>query len=223
MCVGSEEIAMKYSWFNKNSKERKTSPEQDRAHELLVALKEAHKEVLTLQAKIGEYEWLEEALHKRTREFNERVKELACLYAISSCLTKRELTLEQKCEYVVKEIPRGWQHPHLTGVRLILHDREYTSPCFRQTQSKQFTVIDADGKHVGMLEVCLLSQTSQDSTPLFLHEEQALLNTIALWIGEIVSHTTTEGSRGGEARDHRRLGDMLLFFKNRMKKEESTR
>jgi len=222
VCWGKE-MAMKHSWFSKNSKDRKTSPEQYREHELLVALKEAHEEVLALQAKVGEYEWLEEALRRRTREFNERVKELTCLYAISSCLTRRELTLEQKCERMVKEMPRGWQHPHTTGVRLILHDREYSSPCFRQTQPKQSAIIDADGKHVGMLEVCLLPRASQDSMPPFLHEEQDLLNTIALWIGEIVSHTTTEGSRCCEARYHRRLGAMILSFKNRVKKEGRTR
>jgi len=56
--------------------------------------KEAHGEVLTLQAKVAEYKWLEDAIRRRTRELSERVKELTCLYAVSSCLTRRELTLE---------------------------------------------------------------------------------------------------------------------------------
>lgn len=117
---------MKWWWFTQRKKSKHASFDTYQEQDLMQALKEAHEEVLTLQAKVDEYEWLEEALRKRTREFNERVKELTCLYVISSCLTKRELTLEQKCECVVKEIPYGWQHPQAMGVHLILHDREYT-------------------------------------------------------------------------------------------------
>jgi nitrate/nitrite-specific signal transduction histidine kinase len=179
---------MKYLWFKKEEKVKKGSFDEGRDQDLMVALKEAHEEVLALRAKVGEYEWLEEALRKRTRELNERMKELHCLYTISACLTKRELTLEQKFDLVVKEMPRGWQYPKATCVRLIFKNQEYTSPNFRQTQPKQSAVIYADGKQVGLLEVFLLPQLNHNGKQLFLNEEQELLNAVALWIGEIVSH-----------------------------------
>ena len=92
---------------------------------LLQSLKDAHEENLVLRAKLLEYQWLEESLRQRTRELNERMKELDCLYTVSSSLLDHHMPFERVLAMIVKDIPRGWQYPKATGVRLVFNGREY--------------------------------------------------------------------------------------------------
>lgn len=165
------------------------APSEDISPQLLLqSIKDAHEEILLLRGRLAEYKWLEEALRERTHELNERMKELECLYAVSSCLMNHRLSFEQMMNAVIKEMPRGWQYPKATCVRIIVHGREFASPNFRSAPCRQYVTIQRDDTPIGIVEICLLPEFAQGQSLAFLKEEQALLNIIALWLGEMLRY-----------------------------------
>lgn len=179
---------MKWIWFKRKKRSMISSPSGLREQDLLNALKEAQADILAAYAKIEEYKWLEHSLRRRTWELNERVKELTCLYRLSVCFNNHKLTLEQILDSVVQEIPQGWQNPKATCVRLIIEGKEYKFPHFHQTNIKQTAFIYNEDKQIGVLEIYLMREPMLRCDQPFLSEEQNLLNTIALFISEIVNH-----------------------------------
>lgn len=179
---------MKWLRFYKSDKSNSITRKTGDELEIQQALRNAHKEVLALQAKIEEYKWLEGALRNRTRELNERVKELDCLYSLFSYGDNNRFTLDQLLQFVIQQIPFGWQNPHATCVRIVLDGREYHSSRFHQTALKQSAGIYQNGKQIGMLEIFVLPEMMKKHERPFLNEEQKLLNAIALWIGEMLGH-----------------------------------
>lgn len=181
---------MKWLRTDKNKQSSGTFSEGTSPQLLLQSVKDAHEEILLLRGRLAEYKWLEEALRERTHELNERMKELESLYAISSCLMNHRLSFEQMINAVIKEMPHGWQCPQATCVRIVVDGREFVSPNFRRASLRQSVNIRLDDKPIGEVEVCLLPEFAQGQSLTFLHEEQTLLNIIALWLGETLRYRT---------------------------------
>jgi len=179
---------MKWIWGKKKKQSIIPSPSVYREQDLLNALKEAQADLLAAYEQIEEYKWLEHSLRRRTLELNERVKELTCLYRLAMCFNNHALTLDEILDSVVQEMPKGWQNPKATCVRLIINGKEYKSPNLLQTQLKQTACIYNNGEQIGILEIYLLPEPMLDCDKPFLDEEQRLLKTIALFISEIVNH-----------------------------------
>lgn len=156
--------------------------------ELLDALKEAHEQVQHMENLLAEYKWLEGALRRRTCELSERVKELDCLYAISSRLANPTDALHKILTDIVNIMPRGWQYPKATCVRLVLNGYEYRTSNFCETKLKQSAFIRQGNKRIGVLEVYLLLSPGYDKYQFFLPQEQQLLDVIAMWIGVIIEY-----------------------------------
>jgi len=155
---------------------------------LLAALREAQKEILDLQAQLAEYKWVEEALRKRTRELGERVKELDCLYSISDSLRYPEVSIEQVLDNIVNKLPRGYQCPERTGIRLTVAGQEFCSRHFRETSYCQSADIHVLRARVGIIQVFVSLPPDPADKPTFLPEEDSLLKVVAVWIGEIIEH-----------------------------------
>lgn len=181
---------MKWLRTDKNKQSSGTFSEETSPQLLLQSVKDAHEEILLLRGRLAEYKWLEEALRERTHELDERMKELECLYAVSSTLLNRRLSFEQKMSAVIKEMPRGWQYPKATCVRIVLDGREFTSRNFRRTDTRQAAEIRLDERAAGEAEVCVLPELTQSQPLTILHEERTLLNIIALWLGEALRENT---------------------------------
>ena len=156
--------------------------------DLISALREAHQEILELQNRLGEYEWLEGALRRRTNELNERLKELECLYAISNSLHVCGNSLDCVLGKIVNIIPTGYQYPCQTTSRLIVAGRTYFSSSFCETPFRQTNAIYAHGKQTGNIEVFVYPSTGHKDRSVFLREEAILLKIAAIWIGFIIEH-----------------------------------
>jgi len=154
--------------------------------ELLGALKEAHEQIQHLETRIAECKWLEEALRKRTFELSERIKELDCLYEISSKLSNPSGSLQKLLADIIDTMPRGWQYPKSTCVRLKLKDFEHHTSNFSESRLKQKAFLYVGNKRIGVLEVGLLPSPIHDKHQPFLPQEQQLLDVIAIWVGVIV-------------------------------------
>ena len=167
---------------------KKTNTDSISKDVLIDALKEAQEQIQHMENLIAEYKWLDGALRKRTLELSERVKELECLYAISPRLVSPFDSLQQKLTDIVNMMPRGWQYPEDTCVRLVVKGREYRTSNFYESQMKQSTSICSGSKQIGMLEVYLLPSPKHDKNQLFLPQEKQLLDVIAIWIRAIIEH-----------------------------------
>jgi len=162
--------------------------------ELIDALREAHQQVLELQAQRKEYHWLEEALHKRTQELSERVKELDCLYFIADCILNCNSDLLELLRRIVAFLPRGFQIPEQTWVSLSILGQTFQSPGFRQTAHFRDAKILTSRRQIGYLQICVSPPSRAREIPLFLREEIALVSTVSQWIGAIVELRTLKES-----------------------------
>ena len=128
----------------------------------------------------------EETLRKTTQQLSERVKELNCLYAISTLVEKSDLSLNQTLPKMVDLIPSSWQYPDITCVSLVLQGQEFKTENYKAPVSKQSADIIASGEPIGCLEVGYFEQTPESHEGPFLKEERNLIDAIAGRLGKTI-------------------------------------
>ena len=111
------------------AKKEPTQKKPDTA-DLAAALQAAQQEILSLENKLDEYKWLEDCLVKRTKELNERAKELECLYAVGKSLPGPE-SLGEFFRAVCETLPKGFQFPGSTWVSLKILGHKFSSRGFK--------------------------------------------------------------------------------------------
>lgn len=116
----------------------------------------------------------------------ERAKELNCLYAIEELLNKPDADIDEVCQGIIRAIPPGWQYPERCMVRIIVEDRTYTSPDFRETPWAQSADIAVEGQKVGSISVYYAREMPRADDGPFLREETKLLDTIVDRLGHFV-------------------------------------
>ena len=127
----------------------------------------------------------EETLQKRTHDLGERVKELNCLYGISSITEKQGVPLEEILQAIVTVIPPSWQYPEITCARIILNSQEFVTGNFRETAWKQTHDITVRHNRIGSVEIYYLEEKPESDEGPFLKEERNLIDTIAERVGRI--------------------------------------
>jgi signal transduction histidine kinase len=162
--------------------------------QLLRELSGLHDEIRILKKSEKEYRQVKSVLQKKTHALGERVKELKCLYAMSSLVQKHKISLENILRGIVDIIPPAWQYPSITCARIILENDVFTTEHFRQTQWKQSAAIFVKGKKTGLLDVYYFEEKPACDEGPFLKEERSLINVIAKRIGEIVERKIAENA-----------------------------
>jgi len=123
----------------------------------------------------------------------ERVKELNCLYMISSIGEIPDITMMERLTKIVNVIPPAWQYPDIACSRIIIDDNEIKTLNYQETKWKQTSDIVIDRKKAGIVEVCYLEARPESDEGPFLQQEQKLLNTIAEIVGRFVARIKTDG------------------------------
>ncbi|MEE9419116.1 MAG: sigma 54-interacting transcriptional regulator, partial [Desulfatiglandaceae bacterium] len=154
--------------------------------------KELEQKVKKLEGEAFESRRLKEALQQRTHDIGERVKELNCLYGISSICEKQDISLKEILQGTVDLLPPSWQYPDITCSRIILENEEYISENFRETDWKQASDIIVHGKPVGRVEVYYLEEEPKSDEGPFLKEERSLINAVAERLGHITERKRSE-------------------------------
>jgi len=134
----------------------------------------------------------EEELKQLTYDLSERVKELNCLYSISTLIDQIGISLEEILQGTVDLIPPSWQYPNITRARLIIDGTAYTSDDFAESQWNQTCPIISDGEEVGNVEVFYLDERPKSDEGPFLSEEWKLISAVAATIGTIVEKKYAE-------------------------------
>lgn len=145
-----------------------------------------------LQAEIIERKKVEKELEKKTLDIGERIKELNCLYSISTLLENHDLSMEEIFQRVVNFIPPAWQYPEITCSRIVFDNNQYKAGSFKETIWKQSGKITVNGEQAGVIEVYYSEKKPDMDEGPFLKEEQELINAIAERIGRTIERKQAE-------------------------------
>jgi len=133
-----------------------------------------------------------EELEKISHKLRGRIKELNCLYEISSFREGNDFSLDGILQEMVDFIPPACQYPEITCARIIFDDYEFTTKNFSGTRWKQSFNITVNNKRIGILEVFRLEKKSELDKGLFFDEEKSLIGAIAESIARIVEREWAE-------------------------------
>ncbi len=133
-----------------------------------------------------------EELDLVSHRLRERIKELNCLYDISSFRDATDFSLDAVLQAVIDFIPPAIQHPEITCARLIFGGYEIKTKNFRDTKWKISREIAVTDKWIGTLEVCYLEEKPELEEGLFLKEAKNLINAVAESIAKIIEREEAE-------------------------------
>ena len=153
---------------------------------------ELKKEILELKRSDAE------ELGLVSSRLKERIKELNCLYDISSFRDATDFSLDTVLQAVVDFIPPAIQYPEITCARLIFGGYEIKTKNFQDTRWKLSREITVTNKWVGTLEVCYLEEKPELDEGPFLKEAKNLINAVAETIAKIIEREEAEA----EVRKH---------------------
>ena len=115
----------------------------------------------------------------RTVQLQERVKEIRCLYAVSSLVAEPCSSIEETLSTAVGLIPAGFKYPSDTCARITYGDMKFTSPNFRETSWKLDADMILSGETIGRVEAYYLDKKPDLGLGPFLREENDLIADIA--------------------------------------------
>lgn len=127
---------------------------------------------------------LNKALELRCRQLDERVKELQCLYRVSSTLHGSAATIEQALHAVVQNLGQGWQYPDIAYAELETPIGHFRTDNARETPWRQTVPICLDERRIGSLSVGYLEERPDADDGPFLQQEMELLRTVGRMIEE---------------------------------------
>ena len=129
------------------------------------------------------------------RDLTERVKELRCLYDISSVAERSYVTLDELYQEVANLLPDAWQYPDITCARVIINDKQWETENWRETKWKQSTNVKVSGVKAGAVEICYLEERPLVGEGPFLMEERHLIDAVAQQLGRITERKQLEEAR----------------------------
>ena len=153
---------------------------------VLYPVRDAHgavTRIAVIDRDITDMKRAEDALRKRKKDLNERVKELSTLHAVSRITERPGISLDGIFREVVRMLPSGWQYPDETVVRITVRGREFETEGFRETPWRQASPIVVSGETVGTVEVCYLHERPERAEGPFLRDERSLIDTVARSLG----------------------------------------
>ncbi len=133
-----------------------------------------------------------EALGNVSDKLGERIKELDCLYDISSLRYAKNFSLDDVLQAVVDLIPPAIQYPRITCARIMFDRYEFKTKSFKDTKWKLFQEIKVNNERIGTLEVCYLIENQEIEEGSLLEETKKLITAIAENIAQIVERDWAE-------------------------------
>ena len=140
------------------------------------------------------FKHLKELLKKKSLDLQERVKELACLYAISNLFENPNLSIEEILERTVNLLPAAWKYPEITCARIDLKHQVFQTTNYKKTAWRQVADITIDDDPIGAVEVYYLKERSDIDEGPFLKDERKLINAVAEKVGKIIQLKSAEKS-----------------------------
>jgi hypothetical protein len=141
-----------------------------------------------------------------SHRLKERIKELNCLYDISSFRDATDFSLDAVLQTVIDFIPPAFQYPEITCARIIFDRYQFTTKNFKDTRWKLAHEITVNNERIGTLEVCYLEEKPAIDEGPFLREARNLIGAIAETLAKIIEREWAEA----EIRKHRDHVEKLI-------------
>ena len=122
----------------------------------------------------------------------ERLRELNCLYDISSLRDGANFSLDDILQAVVDFIPPAIQYPEITCARIMFDHYVFTTKNFKDTKWKLSQEIKVNNERIGALEVCYLEEKPELEEGPLHKEAKKLIAAIAENIAQIVERDWAE-------------------------------
>jgi hypothetical protein len=122
----------------------------------------------------------------------ERLRELNCLYDISSLRNGANFSLDDVLQAVVDFIPPAIQYPEITCARIMFDHYVFTTKNFKDTKWKLSQEIKVNNERIGALEVCYLEEKQELEEGPLHKEAKNLIAAIAENIAQIVERDWAE-------------------------------
>lgn len=122
----------------------------------------------------------------------ERIKELDCLYTISTLQEMHFHAQDRFLQSVADCLPKSWQFPEHACARIRCGQKEYVTERFKETKWRMAADIVADGRSVGVVEVVYRKVIPTAATSPFLKEEYALIRAVAERVSSVLMHMKAE-------------------------------
>jgi len=149
------------------------------------------------------YEECAANLKKVEFELGERRKELRCQNRMSEVFADLSLELDEICLQVLDLIPPAWQFPERTGAMIVLEGKTFRTKGFSDKSLQLHQDIIAEGVKVGEVRISLKVPRGKTKADPFLPEENDLIQSITLRMGNVVALRKREQARRkGEALYH---------------------
>ncbi|MEI8007716.1 MAG: PAS domain S-box protein, partial [Bacteroidota bacterium] len=149
------------------------------------------------------YEECSATLKKVAFELGERRKELRCQNRMSEIFSDLSLGLDEICLQVLDLIPPAWQFPVRTGAMIVLEGKTFRTKGFSDKSPQLQQDINAEGVKAGEVRISLKVPRGKTEAAPFLPEENDLIQSITLRMGNVVALKKREQARRkGEALYH---------------------
>jgi len=127
-----------------------------------------------------------------SNKLKERIKEINCLYDISSLRDGTNFSLDDILQEIVDFIPSAIQYPEIACARILFNRYEFTTKNFKDTEWKLSQEIKVNNERIGALEVCYLEEKPELEEGPFIKEAKNLIAAIAESIAQIVERDWAE-------------------------------
>ena len=176
------------------------------------------REILCVGSDITARRKEKKALEQRTRELDERVKELNCLYDISRLLNQTDSGFDSVMQAVAGKLPAGFTYAGMACARVTIGAREFVSERYQDTNWRFLCPVTAGGMRRGAITINYLQKIFiEDGQELFSEEEKNLVTAIAEMIGHFVVRWETEQALSKSELKYKTLFESLpqkIFYKD---------
>ena len=135
------------------------------------------------------------------RDLQERVKEQACLYAVSELIQHPGLTVEEMLAQLPALLPPGWRYPEIACAQVTYAGNTYATADFQESPWQLETPLLVNGEEAGTIEVRYLEHKPDFDEGPFLREEVELMRAIAERVASAIDRfAALDRLRGSEVR-----------------------
>ncbi|MFW5785498.1 MAG: ATP-binding protein, partial [Chitinispirillaceae bacterium] len=126
------------------------------------------------------------ALREHSEALAERVKELRCLYHISSLAQNPGISISELLQSVVDAIPPAMLYPDVACARISYNDKFFMSGDYRHSPWGVSVKIGKAGKPLGVLDVGYHKEPPAHDFSPFLNEEMEMLQSVAKLLEQVI-------------------------------------
>ena len=176
------------------------------------------QEILCVGSDITAKRNAEKALEQRTRELDERIKELNCLYDISRQLNQTGAGFEHVMQAVAGKLPGAFTYADMACAKVTIGAREFVSERYQETSWRFLCPVTAGGMRRGAITINYLQKIFlEDGEVLFSDEEKNLVGAIAEMVGHFVVRWEAEQALSQSELKYKTLFESLpqkIFYKD---------